>query len=94
MALSKTKIKRRTNAFHNYKTLVARISYKCMTMKIEADHLKLELNSPKSSIKSEDWGAAQDARRGLKREIKRLRDIQGRRRIVNAGKIKAAISQY
>lgn len=94
MALSKTKIKRRTNALYNYKTLVERISYKCMIAHIDAQGIKLEMNRTGSSIKSEDIPAANEARLALKREIARLRNIQGRRRIVNAGKIKSAISQY
>lgn len=94
MALSKTKIKRRTNAYHNYKTLVARISCKCMTMGIVRDDLKARLNSPNSTFAEGDYMAAREARSDLGKEIKRLRAIQGRRRIVNAGKIKAAISQY
>lgn len=94
MALSKTKIKRRTNAYHNYKTLVARISYKCMTLRMADQDLKAKLNHPNSPLNLEGYTAAIDARKGLKREIFRLQHIQGRRRIVNAGKIKAAISQY
>lgn len=94
MALSKTKIKRRTNAYHNYKTLVERISYKCMMLGMGDQDLKMKINRSGTSLSSEEYAHCIDGRKGLKREIFRLRHIQGRRRIVNAGKIKAAISQY
>ncbi|QZA71018.1 hypothetical protein AH06_249 [Erwinia phage AH06] len=94
MALSKTKIKRRTNAYHNYKTLVAGISRKCVMLQIDITKLKIRLNASKATLKEGEYIPAISERQGLKRELRRLRGVQGRRRIVNAGKIKAAISQY
>jgi len=94
VALSKTKIKRRTNAYHNYKTLVARISYKCMMLGIE--HAKV-MDGFKSAEATNTSGYSHSltvAAQEINHKLFRLQLIQGRRRIVNAGKIKAAISQY
>jgi len=65
-----------------------------MTLSMADQDLKAKINRSGAAIGSEEYAHCIDGRKGLKREIFRLRHIQGRRRIVNADKIKSAISQY